>query len=301
MSQEASQAKVDPAIWSLSALVLLNLVPLYGVLSWGWQSFDLIFLYWMENLVIGAFTLARMLVRPYSHPLELAYPLFLAPFFAAHYGMFTWGHGTFVVSLFGPSELDSGSLLTTTLELASSATMMSALLALTLLQVMDWIRDISKRGLGADNIRELMVRPYRRIVVLHITILGAGFALGALDEPVVGLMVLVAVKTIADVWHWRRDSRREQAVKNFEFTPERLAQMQDKFPRPVVTVNGKDEEYATFAELKSSGHFRLAQAVMRFVGAGEELRAMNTYLEMKIAEEERADSGWSRAVEGGSA
>jgi hypothetical protein len=65
------------------------------------------------------------------------------------------------------------------------------------------------------------------------------------------------------------------------------------------TVNGKDEEYASFAELKASSHFRLAKALMRFVGAGEELKAMDTYLEMKIAEEERANSGWSRAVEGG--
>ncbi len=293
-----SQDTVKPAVWSLSALILLNTIPLFGVLNLGWQSFDLIFLYWMENLVIGVFTLLRMLVRPYSHPLELAYPLFLAPFFAVHYGMFTWVHGTFVVSLFGPSGFDTGSLLTTTLQVLSSQVMLFALVALTLLQALDWVRDAMKRGLGADNIKDLMVRPYRRILVLHVTILGAGFALSAMDEPVAGLVILVGVKTISDAWHWRKDSQREQALENFVFTPERLAQMQEKFPRPVVTVNGSDQEYATFAELKSSSHFRLAQAVMRFVGAGEELKAMDTYLEMKIAEEERAESGWSRVVEG---
>ena len=208
--------------------------------------------------------------------------------------MFSWGHGTFVMALFGPSG--GGSLLESTLQVLASKEMLFALGALAIVQLMDWLRDVHVRGLGADNIKDLMVRPYRRIVVLHLTILGAGFALGALDEPMIGLIFLVLVKTASDVWHWCQDSRTEASLENFVFTPERLAQMEEKFPRPVVTVNGKDEEYASFAELKRSSHFRMAKAVMRFVGASEELKAMETYLEMKIAEEERAGSGWSRAV-----
>ena len=67
---------------SLITLVGFNLIPISGVFAWGWQSFDLIFLYWMENIVIGVFTLGRMVIRPYGHPVELAFPLFFAPFFA---------------------------------------------------------------------------------------------------------------------------------------------------------------------------------------------------------------------------
>ena len=48
---------------SIAVLIALNALPLYGVVAWGWQSFDLIFLYWLENLIIGAFTLLRMLVE----------------------------------------------------------------------------------------------------------------------------------------------------------------------------------------------------------------------------------------------
>ena len=66
----------------LLLLVGLNLLPAAGVLFWGWRSFDLIFLYWMENLVIGAFTLLRMVVRPYRHVIDWVFPVFLAPFFA---------------------------------------------------------------------------------------------------------------------------------------------------------------------------------------------------------------------------
>ncbi|MGD9385412.1 MAG: DUF6498-containing protein, partial [Thioalkalispiraceae bacterium] len=61
----------------LALLVLLNTIPVYGVFQWGWKSFDLIFLYWLENLIIGGFMILRMLVRPYAHAVELAMPIFL--------------------------------------------------------------------------------------------------------------------------------------------------------------------------------------------------------------------------------
>lgn len=54
---------------AISTLLALNAVPLIGVLQFNWASFDLIFLYWLENLVIGGFVVLRMLVRPRRHPL----------------------------------------------------------------------------------------------------------------------------------------------------------------------------------------------------------------------------------------
>jgi len=268
---------------SLITLVGFNLIPIYGVFAWGWQSFDLIFLYWMENIVIGVFTLGRMAIRPYGHPVDLAFPLFFAPFFALHYGGFSWGHGTFIVSLFGPDHLNSFDLLPTAFEIMTAQNMVIALLALTSIQLMDWARDIKNRGLGADNIKDLMTKPYRRIVVLHLTIIGAGFTLGALDEPVVGLFLLVILKTASDVWHWRKDAEAE--AETFALTPTQLAEMRTLYPRPVVTVNDDEREFASFAALKASKEFRLAQALMRMVGASEDLNAVRTYLDMKIGEE----------------
>lgn len=273
----------------LASLVALNLVPLVGVLNWGWQSFDLIFLYWMENVVIGVFAAARMVIRPYSHPLDFAFPLFIVPFFCVHYGMFCWGHGSFVVSMFGPEGDFGQQLIPATLVVLSSPHMLMALGALTLIQALDWIRDIRHRGLGADGIKDLMVKPYRRIVVLHLTIIAGGFALAALDEPTTGLLVLVLVKTAADVWHWRKDSEAE-AESELDprelLTPERLAEMAGKYPEPKVTVNGQERKFASFAEMKDSSEFRMAQSVMRMVGAGRELKLLSTYLDMKVAEEE---------------
>ena len=48
----APEAKTKP--WGEVAIViLLNIVPLIGVTFWGWSVFALVFLYWIENLVIG--------------------------------------------------------------------------------------------------------------------------------------------------------------------------------------------------------------------------------------------------------
>src|SRR6056297_1431115 len=84
-----------------AALILANLVPLYGVFAWGWAVFPILFLFWFENIVIGFFNAARMLTARPAEPVLWARKLFLVAFFCVHYGMFTAVHGTFVLNLFG--------------------------------------------------------------------------------------------------------------------------------------------------------------------------------------------------------
>lgn len=275
---------------ALLGLIGLNLVPLIGVLFGDWQSFDLIFLYWLENVMIGVFSLARMIVRPYGHPLDLIFPLLIAPFFVLHFGAFCWGHGTFVVSLFGPESLSGSDLTATALTTITDRGLLLPLAALATIHALDWLRDVRNRGLGADDLKALMLHPYRRIVVLHVTIIGAGFALGALDEPTVGLLALVLLKSASDIWHWRRDEAAEAAESNFRFSPEHLHEMREKFPRPMVKVNGEERTFDSFSEMRKSREVRMAQALMRLIGAAEEIKAMNAYFDLRIAEEERANA-----------
>ncbi len=266
-------------------IVALNLVPLAGVWLFGWQSFELIFLYWLENVVIGAFTVLRMVVRPYNHVIEVAAPAFLAPFFLFHYGMFCFVHGMFVVSLFGPGDSFSGNLVDVAMLTISQPGMTVAMLSLVALQAFDWLRDTAERGLGSDGVKFLMVAPYRRIVVLHFVILGAGFALAALGDPTIGLVLLVVIKTISDLYHARSDAEYGSSAP-IELTEEQLAEMHEKFAEPVVTVNGKQKRFESFAHMKKSKEFRLMQGVMRLMGAGKELRVIESFLDQKIAEEQ---------------
>ncbi len=265
-------------------IIAFNLVPLAGMWLYDWQSFDLIFLYWMENVVIGAFTVLRMVVRPYSHVIEVVPLFFFAPFFTFHYGMFCYVHGLFIISLFGNDLPDSNNLLESAMLVLDTPGMLLALLSLVALQASDWLRDTVKQGLGSEGVKELMVAPYRRIVVLHVVIIGSGFALTALGDPWIGLVALVVVKTLSDLYHAQKD---ESAVNQpLTLTDEQLAEMHEKFAEPVVTVNGKEKRFASFADMKRSKEFRMMSGVMRMLGARDELRVMQTFIDEKIAQEQ---------------
>jgi len=266
-------------------IVALNLLPIAGVLLWGWQTFDLVFLYWMENLIIGAFSALRMAARPYQHPLDLVFPLFLVPFFLLHYGAFCWGHGQFVMSMFADDGAQRQSLFEAVNAALQQTPMLMAVLALVALQLIDWIRDTLQHGFGAQGIKDLMVAPYRRIVVLHLTIIFGGFVIMALGQPATGLLMLIAIKTASDIWHWRLDSAVESDAETFDLSDAQLAEMTERFAEPKVTVNGKDRYFESFAAMKKSKEYRMLQSVLRMMGARDELRVINRFLDMKIAEE----------------
>ena len=268
-------------------LILLNAIPVYGVLKWGWKSFDLIFLYWLENLIIGAVMILRMVIRPYSHAVELAIPVFLVPFFTFHYGMFCYAHGTFVVSLFGKGlqpELAGLNVQEIILPLIESRQLFWPFMGLLAYQLLDWVRDISERGLGSDGIKQLTVAPYRRIVVLHITIIASGFALGTLHEPLVGLLLLIAFKTSMDIYHWNKDEQMA-AQKDAPIIDEKIKRKVDAFlDDPKITINGKVTRYTSFEELKASRHYGLLKGVLRMVGGNKQLEAIETYVEQQDRE-----------------
>ncbi len=232
----------------------------------------------------------RMIARRYQHGVDLILPLLLAPFFTFHYGMFCMGHGAFVFALFGRDQnLSDGliSVLDHIWPVLQSNNLIWAAASLFILQLFDWIRDIHKHGLGFDSIKDLMTAPYRRIIVLHITIIASGFALGALDEPAAGLIILVALKTGFDIYHWQKDEQRENNIntKQLELSAEKIKQMQALFAEPEITVNGKKIRFNSFQELKSSKHMHMMMGVMRMMGTANESKLIEQFIDMKIAEE----------------
>ena len=95
-------------------LVAANLVPLAGVLFFGWSVFATLLLFWLENVMVGAFNVLRMLVAQPQIGAMWAAKLFMIPFFTFHYGMFVTVHGMFVLTLFGGGFVGRGFLTPTT-------------------------------------------------------------------------------------------------------------------------------------------------------------------------------------------
>src|SRR3989344_2990629 len=96
MLQELSKFR-----WSLLALVLANLVPLFGVLWLDWKIFPILLFYWLENVAIWVFNPVKMMLVLRSGRAER---ISQSLFFAIHFGGFTAAHGLFLFVLFGGGD-----------------------------------------------------------------------------------------------------------------------------------------------------------------------------------------------------
>ena len=200
--------------WPLVAAVLLNLIPVVGVLFWGWSAFALIILYWMENLVIGVRTVASMLLNAALNG-AAAWPgaLFFAVFFTIHYGMFCAGHGIFILGFFGSdfwgsSIFDIPGMIAKLFETETNLTF--GLISIIAWQLVQFVLFIVRGEAKGTTPRDLMGAPYPRIMVLHITIIFGAFLLQLLNEPVAGILVLALVKMAYDVAEVLRDPEADE-------------------------------------------------------------------------------------------
>ena len=66
---------------------------------------------------------------------------------------------------------------------------------------------VGTREYARTTPKELMSEPYRRVVVLHRTVVLGAFAVASVDNPVGALAVMVVVKTALDLRGLRREHR----------------------------------------------------------------------------------------------
>ncbi len=192
----------------LAPILFANLLPAVGVVFFQWRIFDVVFVYWLENAVIGFFNVVKILsCRPdpdvLNPPASTGGRSPVAPgsrvgtafLFVVHYGMFTSIHGAFLGILFkepgqvsSPAGLSLFDSLPPTVWLSVPAIMASHLYALA--------ADFYLRGeYRRRTPRMQMGEPYGRVVVLHVAILASGLLIVRLQGQLVALLVLIAGKT----------------------------------------------------------------------------------------------------------
>lgn len=165
-----------------------NFLPLLGIFFLGWDLTHLLFLYWAESAVIGLYHVLRIIRSSIPETLKA----FLTPFFIIHFGGFMTGHAiflfviTFILSeqgLLDPS-LEQANLLTThvLLDPFSAPAIILAmvwpfLIAYFISHGFDFYQD-AKEEQSADKevVMGLLFSPYRRIFVMHLTIIFGIFA-----------------------------------------------------------------------------------------------------------------------------
>jgi len=192
---------VDVALAIASALVIT-----WGVLAGGWSLFAVMALFWFENVVIGVFNAMKMLFAgALGGRRTFIGALFMTLFFTLHYGLFTAGHGFFIVMLFGREVgIAGGSGTFSSLGrmlgwLLTNREGVVAMLAIVALHGSAFVRWVMRAAAGEPIRENLFGAPYGRIVVLHLALILGAALVSALNLPQAGVLLLVALKLAYDL------------------------------------------------------------------------------------------------------
>ncbi|MBT8145832.1 MAG: hypothetical protein KJN90_03215 [Gammaproteobacteria bacterium] len=184
----------DPGLQATSTriLVLANLIPLFGVLLDDWSIGDIMLLFWAESAIIGFFNLLKMwVIGRWSI-------LFLGPFFTGHFGGFMVGHLLFIYALFlsGPDSMDPS----VSQVFSDFTALWPALLGLAISHGISFSQNfLGRQEYLVTTVNEQMGAPYKRIIIMHMTIIFGGFLTMAFETPLLALLLLIVLKIAVDV------------------------------------------------------------------------------------------------------
>lgn len=225
------------SIVSIVALIVSNLLPLFGVLFLDWSLHMIIIMFWIESGIIGAFNVVKIAMargtddagsgsvrftingRPVES-MRSAPRVLLVPFFMFHYGLFWVVHGVFVFLL--PLFAGLGAALDTAGTVGPFRAVefggidprgvLIGAGGLAISHAVSFVVNFvgGREYLTASPAKQ-MFSVYGRVVVLHITILGGAFLVGRLGTPLAALGILLIGKIAVDLGFHVREHRRARA------------------------------------------------------------------------------------------
>jgi hypothetical protein len=197
----------------IAALLAANLVTIVLAIVENWDPATIIFIYWAQSVIIGIFGVITLLsadtaalaadmgrsqVEGGGSPVVgeryvRFYKVSLAGFFALHYGLFHWGYYEFIVedSIFGPVDFSNTGIWVS-----------CGLFFLNHLYSYLYFRSSERQG--AEFVTGQFIRPYNRIIPMHMTIIFGSIIVVILEilgfttvMPV--LVIFLILKTRADI------------------------------------------------------------------------------------------------------
>lgn len=183
-----------PLFWSLLAVTALNLLPLWGLVYHRWSSLDLLLFFWVETLLIGCSTFLKILFNPRAA--NIFERIFVSGFFCLHYGLFNFAHAMAVLQISNdtPLEIAQNShplLLYSNVWHYFQTNWQWLLPQLIALQLVLLIADALSGKIG--NINQEMRRPYIRIVLLHVAIIGGVIISSSYQNKAIFILLLLVV------------------------------------------------------------------------------------------------------------
>lgn len=181
--------------FSAGALITANLFPIAGVLFWHWDLSEIMVLFWAESAVIGFYNVLKMTV------VGKWTAMLAAPFFIGHYGGFMAAHFLFIHGMFIRGMETQGPDLPVMETLSGIfVPLCPALLVLWISHGISFVTHFLKRKEYAFlTLEKLMADPYRRIMVMHLTLILGGWLILLLKTPMPAMLLLILLKTAADL------------------------------------------------------------------------------------------------------
>lgn len=194
---------------SLVGLIIANLLPLILCFLFGWHITSLVMFYWVENLIIGLYAIARILCasQPFEPQPPFAATIFVACFFTVHYFGFCLGHGMFLLvissmDVAGGPRLPLGPFDENVFLQFWQLLPPGGLLSVVALFISHGVSFVRNYLLGGECKQAIppkeMARPYARIVLLHVSIIFGMFLVMMLGSPMFLVMLFVVFKTVLD-------------------------------------------------------------------------------------------------------
>lgn len=191
-----------PADRSLWGIVLTNVLVLILALSFDWPLSMMLWPYWLQSIVIGAYNVRRILVldRYTTDGLRIndravdptpETKLKVAGFFAFHFGFFHFVYFIFLSTL---GTIPEGDMFW----IAAMG------LAFVLSHGFSHAEHIRHDLDGGTNAGTLMFMPYLRVIPMHLTMI---FGMGIMEGGRGAVILFALLKTIADIVTHRIEHR----------------------------------------------------------------------------------------------
>ena len=177
--------------FAVMLMIFGNLIPLIGVVFWGWTVTSVLVLYWIETVIIGIMNVPRILATGSG----LKTRVFIALFFIVHFGGFCYGHAFFLKEAFNATPVfdslfDFQNELSPLL-ISAIAFFISHLFGL----IISFFGPVKYRD-REPNVQVFM--PYGRIFIMQFVVLIGGGFVQILGAPIAALIILILLKTGLD-------------------------------------------------------------------------------------------------------
>jgi hypothetical protein len=172
-------------------LVVYGLLPLAGVVFWEWRVFDLMLVYWLENLFTGIFNVLKLAAVGLHQRDELALPVI--PFFIFHYSVFLFAHLAGIYSFFDTHSIGGDQAP----ELVAPLWLVVVLAGMLYNHAYSFFKDyLFGKETDRMTVKTQAQQPYARVIVLHIALLGGGLCAEALGSKAVFLLIFLCLLKI---------------------------------------------------------------------------------------------------------